>query len=239
MVRYNHATWNKQEFVLLPNEHKFSKLIACHIHNSGGHLGLNATMSQICARFWIIRLRTIVKQIRKDCLICKLKYKQPIKQAMSSLPIERLNPSPPFYAVCLDMFGPFTLRGEVQKRIHGKCFGVIINCLSSRAVYCDVAYDYSSDAFLQLMRRFASFRGWPRLIFSDRGSQLVGASKDLQRIIEGMDWEKLQQYGYAYKTEWQFSPADAPWYNGTSESLIKTVKASLTCAIGEQILTFS
>lgn len=39
--------------------------------------------------------------------------------------------------------------------------------------------------------------------------------------------------------EWNFTPADAPWQNGTSESLIRSVKGSLKTAIGESILTFS
>ena len=39
--------------------------------------------------------------------------------------------------------------------------------------------------------------------------------------------------------EWNFMPADAPWQNGTSESLIRLVKRSLKVAIGESILTFS
>ena len=39
--------------------------------------------------------------------------------------------------------------------------------------------------------------------------------------------------------EWNFTPADAPWQNGTSESLIRSVKRSLKAAIGESILTFS
>ena len=38
--------------------------------------------------------------------------------------------------------------------------------------------------------------------------------------------------------DWNFTPADAPWQNGTSESLIRSVKRSLKAAIGEIILTF-
>ena len=39
--------------------------------------------------------------------------------------------------------------------------------------------------------------------------------------------------------KWNFTPADVPWQNGTSESLIRSVKRSLKVAIGDSILTFS
>ena len=127
----------------------------------------------------------------------------------------------------------------MQKRVRGKCFGIIITCLVSRAVYVDVSRDYSTDAFLETFRRFASVRGWPRTIFSDRGTQLVAASKELRNVTENLDWEFLQRFGHKYGTTWSFAPGDAPWYNGAAESLIKSVKRALNAAIGEQILSFS
>ena len=39
--------------------------------------------------------------------------------------------------------------------------------------------------------------------------------------------------------QWDFILADAPWQNGASEALIKSVKRALTAVIGESILTFS
>ncbi|KAK2562442.1 hypothetical protein P5673_014098 [Acropora cervicornis] len=38
---------------------------------------------------------------------------------------------------------------------------------------------------------------------------------------------------------WIFSSADAPWQNGISEALIKSVKTAITLAIGESLMTFS
>ena len=63
--------------------------------------------------------------------------------------------------------------------------------------------------------------------------------QELCSVVKGFDWEFLQKYGVKYGTEWQFSPADAPWYNGATESLVKTVKCALNAAVGEQIMTFS
>ena len=141
---------------------------------------------------------------------------------MSPLPVERIKPTPPFTNIGIDYFGPFTIRGEVQKRIHGKCFGVLITCFTSRAVYIDVADSYSTDSFLKVFRRFVCIRGWPSKIFSDNGTQLVGASNVLKEAISNLDWRSIKEFGYENLAEWSFSPADAPWYNGAVEALVKS-----------------
>lgn len=160
-------------------------------------------------------------------------------QAMKDLPVERLRPLPPFTSVGVDFFGPFTIKGEVQKRTRGKCFGVIFTCLACRAVYVDVSSDYSTDSFLQVLRRFASVRGWPRKVYSDNGIQLVAASKELKDVVKVLDEATLQRYGVAHGTDWQFTPADAPWMNGITEALVKSVKNALNAAIGDQVMRFS
>ena len=83
-------------------------------------------------------------------------------------------------------------------------------CFVSRAVYVDISHDYSTDAFLQVLRRFATLRGWPRKIWSDNGFQLVAASKELRDAIKDLNWEEIKKYGVKHGVEWEFSPANAP-----------------------------
>ena len=237
--RWMASTWNRQEFVLLPFEHRFAFLISEKEHQLGGHLGVAATIARIRLRYWIIGIRKLVKRVVADCVICRKKFKRLSTQVMGQLPIERIKPSPPFSATGIDFFGPYIIKGEVQKRVRGKCYGVIFTCMVSRAVYVDISLDYSTDAFLQVLRRFTSTRGWPNTIFSDNGSQLVAASKELRDTVKGLDWCVLQRYSVKYNTEWKFSPADGPWFNGATEALVKTVKRALNAAIGEQIMSFS
>lgn len=78
---------------------------------------------------------------------------------MSNLSLEQLQQSPSFSNMGVDFFGPFIIRGEVQKRVCGKCYGVFFVCFASRAVHVDVSKDYSTDSFLQVMMQFASIRG--------------------------------------------------------------------------------
>ena len=237
--RWMQATWNRQRFTLLPKDHPISMLIARYEHMKGGHLGVNPSIAKVRSRFWIIGISRIMRGIVSRCVTCRRKLMATCTQEMSPLPIERIQPSPPFMAVCIDYFGPFQIKGEVQKRVRGKGYGVLITCLVVRAVYLDVAVDYSTDAFLQVLRRFASTRGWPKKIFSDGGTQLVGASRELREQTAKLDWEQIKAFGHEQGIEWKFSPGDGPWYNGTAEALVKTTKRALNAAVGESVLTFS
>ena len=162
--RWMAATWNRESFILLPYNHRFSTPITEDKHRKIGHLGIAATIAAIRSKFWVLKLRKLATKISKDCIPCKKKYKRLSGQAMSELPEERIKPAPTFASVGCDFFGPFVIKGEVQKRIRGKSFGVIITCLVSRAVHVDISNSYSTDSFLQALRRFSSLRGWPRYL---------------------------------------------------------------------------
>ena len=113
--RWMDATWNRQRFILLPADHRLAYLIVLYEHQKSGHHGVAATISQVRARYWILSIRKLAKRIVSTCLKCKIKLKQLTGQVMGQLPIERVQPSPPFWTVRVDFFGPYTIRGEVQK----------------------------------------------------------------------------------------------------------------------------
>lgn len=73
-------------------------------------------------------------------------------------------------------------------------YGVIYNCLSTRAVHVDLAADYSTNKFLMVLRRFVSIRGYPSKLYSDNGPQLVTANEELTNIVKGWNQEELQQF---------------------------------------------
>ena len=194
----------------------------------------NNSKNTVGSKYWIICIRILVKQIVSKCIVCCKRKKTLCSQLMGQLPIERMQSSPPFSSTVIDFFGPYSIRGEVQKRIRGKCYGVIFVCM----VYVDVSQNYSTEKLLQVLRRFTSARLWPNKIFSEQGSQLVAASKELRDIIKGIDWDLLKRFSVNYNTEWCFAPADSPWVNGATEALVKTAKKSLNTAVGEQVLSF-
>ena len=200
-------------------------------------LGVVPSISKVRSKYWIIGIRVLKKSIVRNCRKCKEKLKETQSQVMSPLPIERIKPSPAFNTVGLDYFGPFEVKGEVQKRVRGMAYGVIFTCFVSRAVYVDVASDMSTDGFLQVFRRFTAQKGWPSKLYSDNGKQLIGASNEMKAIVTSLGWEEITKFGRPYnQVEWEFAPPDAKWYNGATESLVKSVKRALSAAIGENIM---
>ena len=89
------------------------------------------------------------------------------------------------------------------------------------------------------MRRFASIRGWPRKVYSDNGTQLVAASKELRNALKDIEATTLKRFGVMHGMDWSFTPADAPWMNGVTEASVKSVKNALNAAIEDQIMRFS
>ena len=112
-------SYNQRKVSLLPFRHELSRLYAKHIHEEG-HQGVSATTSKVRSRFWVIGLPRIVRSIRYNCVTCKKLDKKTMTQLMGRLPLERLTPAPAWNCATVDLFGPFRIRGEVQKRTTDK-----------------------------------------------------------------------------------------------------------------------
>ena len=235
---YNIMSYDNKELVLLPDSHAFSQMYVEYIHGLS-HSGVSATVAKVRLYFWIIGVRKMARTVVYKCVCCRRNKAVIETQVMGMLPEARLKPAPAFHSTFLDLFGPFDIRGEVNKRVRGKVYGLIFSCAVSRAVYLDIASDYSTPAFLMVLRRFVSLRGYPSLIISDPGSQLVAASKELRAVVDGLDKNKIMEFGVNDGLRWQFTSANAPWQNGCSEALIRSIKKMLKNIIGEQVLSFS
>ena len=90
----------------------------------------------------------MVRKIKGRCVTCKKRDKKKEAQEMGPLPIERLVPSPPFFNCAIDIFGPILIKDTVEGRCKKKAYGIIFNCLSSRAVYIDITDAYDTNAFI-------------------------------------------------------------------------------------------
>ena len=210
--------------VLLPPKNSLTYMLMRESH-SKGHPGRDGTLAKFRGKYWTSNAKKIASKIITNCQTCKLARARTMTQVMGEMPPERLLPAPPFTSIMLDLFGPYAVRGEVQKRTTGKAWGVIFTDLCSRAVHIEVSFGYDSQSFLLAFRRFAAVTGWPQKIFSDPGTQLQGAKVDLDRVFKD------------HGSEWQFSPADSPWRQGAVEALIKSTKKALFLSIGSSRLS--
>lgn len=223
--------------ILLPAGHYVTYLLMRAAHVDGGHRGRDATLARFRERFWVTQGSKLAYSVRSSCQLCKLRDSKPLSQTMGGLPAERVKPAPPFSKVMVDLFGPITVRGEVQKRTSGKAYGVMFTDLVMRAVHIEGVFGYDTGSFLLALSRFVSVRGWPDTMFSDPGSQLIGADRELVVAWQKVERSVLLRKGTENGMNWKFGPADSPWYQGAVESLVKSAKRSIRFAIHNQRLS--
>ena len=92
------------------------------------------------------------------------------------------------------------------------------------------------------IRRLKATRGNVRMITSDPGSQLIGASKELSEWRRGWSKAELASYGAKEGFQWNFISANSQHQNGGAEVLIKLSKGvikALMQNLGEQKLTLN
>ena len=230
--------WNRDRFILMPSDSKVMRIYVENLHMVD-HSGIESTLAKLQSRFWVIGARKLIKSVKNNCVTCRRLNSETVQQRMGQVIPERLNPTPPFFFTSCDLFGPLFIRDTVKRRTFGKAYGIIFTCLVTRAVYVDLAESYDTKGFLSVFRRFAMIRGYPQDIYSDQGTQLVAASKELKNVMPVLNLSEIAESSSKYGTNWNFNKsADAPWQNGCSEALIKSVKRSLQISIGDSRFTF-
>lgn len=172
--------------LILPFGAWVSILLACEAHNEG-HEGVVGTLLKMRRKAWVIKGRRIAKHVVDGCIICRKAKARKCKQIMGNLPPERTQPAAPFEFTIVDFFGPYQVKDDVKKRVSLKVWGVIFCCMASRAIYTEVANDLSTEGFLMAYQRFTAIRGHPRKIWSDPGTNFIGAKPVLEELYRFLD----------------------------------------------------
>ncbi|XP_060782046.1 uncharacterized protein LOC132889497 [Neoarius graeffei] len=162
---------------------------------------------------------------------------------MSALPPERLRPAAPFEFTAMDLFGPYQVRDEVKKRVRLKVWGIVFSCMASRAIHADIVSDLSTEGFLLAYLRFTLLRGHPSKVWSDPGTNFVGAKPaldDLYRFLEHLERSGVEEKAAKHGTKWSWKthPADSPHRNGAAEAAVRTVKRALQNLGGDGVFTW-
>lgn len=75
-----------------------------------------------------------------------------------------------------------------------KRYGVIFTCFCCRAIHLEIAVSLTTDSFINALGRFMSIRGPVRELRSDRGTNFVGAERELANAVAEMDEQRLHQF---------------------------------------------
>lgn len=231
--RLSHAQigYDQKFPIILDSKHLLTKLIVKESHQRHHHPGVNHGLGLLRQEYWVLRGREAVKLARRECEHCQKMNARPATQEMAALPEERLaSGRPPFFYTSVDFFGPMEVlvsRNKIEKR-----WGSIFTCMTIRAVHIEVAPSLSTPDFLNVLRNFISLRGKPHLIYSDNGTNFVGAANLLAEL------ERRSGPGYAFlnsnKITWKFQPPGAPHWGGVHEALVKSAKTAMMNVLDEE-----
>ena len=214
--------------VILPRDHRLSQLIVQEYHGQC-HLGTEWLLSKIRTRFWITKARSLIKKVKRQCVICKKLYAFPMVQKMADLPPERCLPFVrPFSVVGVDIFGPFYVR---QGRAQVKRYGCVFTCFNIRAIHLEKLNGMDTDTFINAFVRFASRRGYPQKVWCDNGTNLVGARSELKKCLQEVDKDRVIQMARRHEVEWVFNPSHASHHGGVWERMIRTVRRILVALL--------
>ena len=221
---------------LLPPDHRLTTLVMEEVHRFA-HPGMDGTLSRFRSQgYWTVRGGHLAKKVRNSCVPCRKDGAKTVNQTMGEFPPEMLK-DPKTWGYCqLDLFGPFHCRSDVNPRASKKTWAVVVEDVNSGAVHLDVVSDYSAEAVLMTMRRFGALRGWPGVVHSDPGSQLVAASNCLTSWWSEFE-VALQRFAAQKRFQWLISPPDSPWRQGKAERRIGIVKRLIKLAVGDSRVT--
>ncbi|XP_061896161.1 uncharacterized protein LOC133645296 [Entelurus aequoreus] len=227
---------------VLPFEAWVSTLLAQESHDAN-HEGVAGTLLRMRKTAWIIKGRRIAKKVVDSCIVCRKNRAKKCQQIMADLPPERTTPAAPFEFTTMDLFGPYEVKDEVKKRTRLKVWGIVFSCMASRAIHTELVSDQSSQGFLLAYQRFTSLRGHPRKLWSDPGTNFVGAKPALEQLytfLDRLDKSQVEDMAANHGTEWSWKihPADSPHRNGAAEAAVRVVKRALTNVGGDGVFTW-
>ena len=62
--------------------------------------------------------------------------------------------------------------------------------LTVKAVHLELVLDLTSEAFISCLRRFMACHGKPSTIWSDHGTNFVGANREIKELVQFLNEQK-------------------------------------------------
>ena len=218
--------------IILSNKSRVTHLVIRAYHNGNYHEGMNHLRNSLRERFWILKARSTIRKVTRKCMFCRKRNAVPNPPIMGDLPDVRVRGKTPcFYATGVDYFGPIQVR---RLRKTEKRYGCLFVCMATKAIHLEVAHSLDSSSFIQALRRFIGRRGKPHVMYSDNGTNFVGAERELREGIQNWNQEAIANELTQENIEWHFNPPGAPHFGGLWEANVKSVKRAMYAILAKE-----
>ncbi|XP_033254344.1 uncharacterized protein LOC117193727 isoform X2 [Drosophila miranda] len=217
--------------IILSHKHSLTEMIVHHFHAKMKHQNVDATIAEIRTRFWITKLRRVLRKTISACNVCKLHRARAAPPIMGPLPKDRLEANGwPFKNTGLDYFGPLLVK---VSRHTEKRWVALFTCLTTRAIHLELAHDLSTDSCIIAIRNFVCRRGPVHRLRSDNGKNFIGADREARRFGDVFESERIQRELSGRGIEWVFNCPVNPSEGGGWERMVQCVKKVLRYTLKE------
>ncbi|XP_041673747.1 uncharacterized protein LOC121529817 [Drosophila eugracilis] len=209
--------YDERHPIILPYDCHLSRLLVQFTHRITLHGGNQLMIRLIRAKFWIPRVRKLVKSVVYACKVCVIHKKKLQTQLMGELPKERTSFS--------DYAGPFEIKNYTGRPcLITKGYVLVFVCFSTKAIHLEPTSDLTTEKFLAAFARFVSRRGCPSQVQSDNGKTFVGAAALLSRdCLQSLKGAVTGAYSHQ-QLLWHFIPPGAPHMGALWEAGVKSFK---------------
>ncbi|XP_055619018.1 uncharacterized protein LOC129764190 [Toxorhynchites rutilus septentrionalis] len=236
------CSFDTKHQMILPARHPLTTAVIRAVHKINLHAGVHTTLCAIRREFWIIRGRSTVKKEIRDCIICFRSAPKLISQYMGDLPACRLEGEYPFLQIGIDFCGPvFVKQRNKRSTVEHKAWIALFICLATKAIHLELVSEMSTAAFLTAFDRFVSRRGKPTTVWTDNGTNFVGAAnlfREWEKFFNRQENQNEIQHSQGNSIEWRFNPPEASHFGGIWEANIRQTKALLVKQTGGAALSF-
>uniref|UniRef100_A0ABD2WYZ5 Integrase catalytic domain-containing protein n=1 Tax=Trichogramma kaykai TaxID=54128 RepID=A0ABD2WYZ5_9HYME len=230
-----------KHLIILPTKSRLTTLLIDHMHPVTLHGGVQLIVSHLRQHYWIPRLKVVVSAQLRKCVVC-LRYRAATaSQRMADLPAVRVTPDRLFKSSGVDYAGPFMLKASRHRgSLSYKRYMAIFVCMVTKAVHLEAASSYDTASFIAALKRFVSRRGQCLHIYSDCGTNFVGADAQLRQMHRkgSAFYKSIFSHLSGEGITWHYNPPGSPHFGGLWESGVKSVKHHLKRMIGDTLLTY-
>ncbi|XP_063972059.1 uncharacterized protein LOC135159927 [Diachasmimorpha longicaudata] len=209
-----HNSYPQRHRFILSERHPVTDHIIRNEHTLQLHAGAQATLYTVRRRVWILNGCHPVRRIVRACVKC-IRHKQP--------PVD------------------YTMEKKVRNRGRVKVYVSVFVCIAIKAVHLEIVRDLTTKGFRAALRRFIARRRVYSNIYSDNGTNFIGANSEPKAIHEFLKNEdhrkKILHFATSKEIRWYFIPAQSPNFGGLWEAAVKSFKHHLRRIVTNELLT--
>ncbi|XP_033213758.1 uncharacterized protein LOC117170824 [Belonocnema kinseyi] len=162
---------------------------------------------------------------------------------MGNLPKGHLSLERAFLVSGVDYCGPFVIKEKRNRnRNKIKIYAAILVCFATKAVHIQLVSDFTTEAILADLRRFFGRRGLSSDLYSDNGTNFVGARNEIEEIQELLlshkHNERVRHTLSNDQIAWHVIPPHSPHFGELWEAAVKSFKHHILRVVSSTLLTY-